>query len=234
MINLDRKFIFCHNEKTAGTSISRVLSNISGNYFISNNLSELGATGLSIDLLPLEDPVGYPNMHAKMILWQQYVDLENFFSFGFVRDPKTRMVSLYLQQVKTWGNWSSGPIPKMFVNITPEKSELTGLKVGNHEFSFDYFVREFVPVASFNQVRQFYGVGDTTDCLCSFVGRYETLKSDWAIICDRLEIPRVALPHKNISPDYNVGDFYTPDLLDFMFNSDFYSEEYEVFGYEKR
>lgn len=51
--------------------------------------------------------------------------------------------------------------------------------------------------------------------------------------CEQLGVGYLPLPRKRVSSGYNIADFFTGDLLDFFFNCDFYSMEYEVFGYEK-
>jgi hypothetical protein len=215
--------------------MGRVLFNLPGNHYISSNLFEFD--GKSLELYPLiegvyDERAHYPNMHTKMIVWEHFVPLDEYFSFGFVRDPKARMVSLYLQQLKYCADYRGGPTPDVKLDVNDAQSQQTGLPVGQHKFDFEFFVKTYVPTCGSNQVSRM--CDRDRNILLDFVGRYEQIEADWAKICGRLGITCAWLPKMNVSDSYEVSHFYTPELLDYMFNCDFYKEEYEVFGYEKR
>jgi len=232
MINLKHNFIFCHNEKTAGTAISNVLRKLDGNYYIASNCFEFD--GAALELMPLSNDVGnelghYPNQHTKLGFWSQFIGLSDYFSFGIVRNPKTRMVALFLQQLKARG-WKGGELPKdVTLTIDENLSRQTKLPVGKHEFTFDWFCRVFVPTCGSRQTRQLCDYDN--NLFADFVGRFENLEEDWKHICGKLEIPHTKLPRVNVSPKYDVDSFFDDDLLEFFLEE--YKDEYEVFGYEK-
>jgi hypothetical protein len=212
------------------------LGDLEGNYYITTNLFEYN--GRQIDVEPLGNDTtqtvsvyNYPNKHNKMVHWSKFVDLDDYFSFGFVRNPKQRLVALYLQQLRGFGLDDTQDSKGHFLPVDEELHKSTNLPIGRHEFTFDFFVRTFVPSCGSNQVVQF------CDCdqnmLANFVGRFENLDEDWKKVCDHLGVGYLPLPRKRVSSDYNIDDFFTSDLLEFLFDCDFYSMEYEVFRYEK-
>src|SRR5688572_2108450 len=91
IISYSRKFIFIHAVKTGGTSIGKALAP-----FIND--------GDIISGYPIENPDWPKHSWAKHC--QTRLDLDKFWSFGFVRNPWDRLVSNFFwwQQVdKT--NW---------------------------------------------------------------------------------------------------------------------------------
>lgn len=232
MINFAHNFLFCHNEKTAGTSITQHLRKVKGNYYVTSNLFEPNLASLECGVL--DDNVGnelghYPNQHIALNVWANFIELGDYFTFGFVRNPKERMLSLYLQQLKALGYWKGGDIPDWTLTIDEELSGHLKIPPGKYKFTFDFFVREFVPNAGINQYEQFHSPDG--NCLASFVGRYENLENDWKHICEKIKVPYVRLAKTNVSPFVNYDEFYTPDLLEFFVDK--YGKEYEAYGYEK-
>lgn len=229
MINLEHNFLFCHNEKCAGTSIQNALRHVPGNYYISTDF--FNYNGKAIELMPLTDDIGnelghYPNQHIKMGLWRQFIGLSDYFSFGIAREPAERMISLYLQQIK---DFPSGVQPTVTIDET--LSRQTRLPVGTHDFTFDWFCRVFVPKAGSNQTIQFCDTEN--NMIADFVGRYENLENDWKYIQSKVPILQgLKLPNLNTTINRpSKKDFFTPDLLEFFYDQ--YSIDYEVFGYEK-
>ena len=66
--------------------------------------------------------------------------------------------------------------------------------------------------------------------LMDFVGKLENLDADWATVCERIGIPHVALPRKNVSVKRPYTDYYTPELRDRV--AKHWAREIELFGYE--
>ena len=88
MINFAHNFLFCHNEKTAGTSITQHLRKVKGNYYVTSNLFEPNLASLECGVL--DDNVGnelghYPNQHIALNVWANFIELGDYFTFGFVR-----------------------------------------------------------------------------------------------------------------------------------------------------
>ncbi|MEJ2178416.1 MAG: sulfotransferase family 2 domain-containing protein, partial [Gammaproteobacteria bacterium] len=72
--------------------------------------------------------------------------------------------------------------------------------------------------------------GTNGELLMDFVGKLETLDEDWKTICERIGIPYVELPRKNISVKRPYTDYYKPALRDLVAHH--WAREIELFGYE--
>ena len=64
-----------------------------------------------------------------------------------------------------------------------------------------------------------------------FIGRFECLESDWALVAERLGI-RTILPHANQTPTRNRAyhDYYSPQTRDIIARK--FRVDIEYFGYE--
>ena len=65
--------------------------------------------------------------------------------------------------------------------------------------------------------------------LMDYVGKLETLDEDWKFICERIGIPHVELPRKNVSVKRPYTDYYTPETRDLVARH--WAQEIELFGY---
>jgi hypothetical protein len=246
MINLKQNFIFCHNEKTAGTSMSMELRQLPDNYYVNSDLFEVieqGERQVELQRFTWHTGIHYRNMHCRMRMYQCMMDLSKFWSFGFVRNPLQRYVSLYLQQIKDFTDVPEIPNPYRILEIPPEQfklkidernSKFLNVPEGEYVFSFDFFMRTYIPGNGNTQTNQL--CDENKKPLVDFVGRYENINHDWEIVCDKLNIPHRSLLKTNLTggkiSDDVVQKFFNKDLKEFVY--DHYNDEFEVFGYEKR
>ena len=235
MINLNKKTIFCHNEKTAGTSMSMELRQLRGNYYIASNLRESRDGKIDFNEFTWETGIHYPNMHMRMRTYNKIVNLSDFYSFAFVRNPKTRYVSLYTQQLKYFLNDETMGAEKALqvqndvtIDIGPEWDTITP---GIYKFNFEFFLTTYNLEGGNTQTAQL--CDSDNNIMCDFIGRYETLEEDWGAVCSKVGIPYRPLLQTNKSglDQDTVEQFYTSDLKGFLFDK--YSDEFEVFDYEK-
>ncbi|MDD9828622.1 MAG: hypothetical protein OXU92_09660, partial [Deltaproteobacteria bacterium] len=63
-----------------------------------------------------------------------------------------------------------------------------------------------------------------------FLLRYENLEADFAELCDRIEVPRVALPRYNASERKHYTHYYDADLREIVGQR--FAEEIAFGGYE--
>jgi hypothetical protein len=133
-----------------------------------------------------------------------------YFKFGFVRNPWDRVVSLYFRKQSV------------------QKSD---------EMTFDAFV-EWIkyssstcvhPVPHTNQLDWF--VDPHGNVLVDFIGRFENLQDDWATVAEKLGLPG-KLPHVNANPDARkpYTEYYTKktrELIEYKFRVDI-----DYFGYQ--
>jgi hypothetical protein len=241
MINMIKKFICCNNYGCASTSINLALRHGPGNYYINNDLLEISKSGeskISLRRLTVEDPVKYRNWYTKMGTYDSIFDLGDFFSFGFVRNPKHRYVALYLKEIMTRAEIEQiSPkkaleIPQDYfkIDVEDENNEF-GLEKGTYNFNFDFYLRKIVPGLAIKQNYQFCDLQNNV--LASFIGRIENIDEDWISVCNTIGLNSKHLGHAGyLDIDNNIVDrFYSDDLKDFLFQE--FSDEFEVFGYEK-
>ena len=64
-----------------------------------------------------------------------------------------------------------------------------------------------------------------------YIGRFEDLDNSWKYICQKLNIPDIPLPHKNISNgDKDYKKIYTEETKDYVAKK--YSDDIKLFNYE--
>tara|TARA_R110000824_G_scaffold101260_14_gene240608 strand:- start:1597 stop:2367 length:771 start_codon:yes stop_codon:yes gene_type:complete len=256
MINLEKKYLFCHVEKCGGTSMSIELRSQPGWYFLATDLhegyKEMQLTGKmpSLNFTPFDYGVGiqYSNMHTKMRRWAaiEIFDPDEFFCFGFVRDPFTRCVSLYIQQIQSvfmnlpHSSWHLSA--QQVLDIDPSELQynvplghnLPNIEPGNYEFTFDWFLREFNYNADGTQVSDV--CDHDNNIMLNFMGRFENMNEDWKKVCQKIGLQYRELAKYNSTAGglsrETCERFYTPDLKEFLFDA--YHDEFEVLGYEKR
>jgi hypothetical protein len=135
---------------------------------------------------------------------------ESYFKFGFVRNPWDRVVSLYERtepiQMKDKMSFDE------FVEWI-QFSSATCIHSSPHRYQLDWFLD---------------GSGDM---LADFIGRFERLDQDWAVVADKLGITDKTLPHARENPRArHYTEYYnarTRDLIAQKFRVDI-----EHFGYE--
>jgi hypothetical protein len=133
---------------------------------------------------------------------------ESYFKFGFVRNPWDRAVSLYKRR--------------------------EGMQLRDR-MSFDQFV-EWVtfssatclhPMPHRNQLDWF--VDPHGNVVADFIGKFETLRDDWAFVCRKLGID-APLPHLNENPSArHYTEYYTPRTRRII--ADRFRVDVEHFGY---
>lgn len=181
------KCVFVHIPKNAGQSIEHVF------------LSLLGLTWETRAPLLLRHndhpELGPPKLaHLK---WWQYVDhkymtqaqFDEYFKFAFVRNPWSRVVSIY----RYFGF--------------------------HHRASFSEFVMNDFRSRIWSEFQWF--VGPQSEFICDkddrlrvdFVGRVETLQSDFHKVCLKIGLPPIQVPHVHASQSEAEGSIGTRSKL---------------------
>ncbi len=216
MVSHHFKCIFVHVPKTAGQSIEQVF------------LDALGRTWETRAPLLMRynpDPgLGPPllsHLKAREFVLHGHVTPETFqeyFTFGFVRNPWDRMVSLY----KQFGYEG---------------------KCGFKNFMRNTFTHDISRTKYWFVCPQVeYLHDDQGDLLVDFIGRYENLENDFKKIRKVLGLPHVQLPHVNDSqkkiknmeakpePRVDWREYYDNECIDFV--AMFYKKDIECFNYD--
>ncbi|MGV7235181.1 MAG: sulfotransferase family 2 domain-containing protein [Nitrosomonadaceae bacterium] len=125
---------------------------------------------------------------------------EDYFSFAFIRNPWDRAVSSF-----------------MYVR----SHQRSDGKTRNKE-TFAQMVNELVPgvkkTAQYDMVKN-----------CSFVGRFEHFQEDFDTACDLIGIEQRPLPKLNSNKKAHYTEFYTPELIEKIY--DFTSYDVDHFGF---
>jgi len=229
MLSRDYKCIFVHIPKVAGQSIERVF---------------LGLHGLSWEnraallLRPNDDPdLGPPrlaHLNASEYVTCGHVtqdDFDSFFKFSFVRNPWSRLVSVY----RYLGLAGDMPFKQFLVEEFSGKEEWEHrlFRVSQYNFLFDENDRQLV----------------------DYIGRFENLQAGFDQVCMSIGLSPLTLPHvnetgkncslvdylkqvvKRASPfhrKYDEHDHYTKyyDNESIELVANLHSRDIETFGYQ--
>ena len=173
MISHHHKCIFIHIPKTGGQSIERVFCDLLGLTWQTraplllrhNDKAELGPEKLAH--LNVDEYVACKYITREMF--------DSYFKFAFVRNPWSRVVSLY----------------KYYRQIH------------KHRSSFRHFVLsgldELLSRQDFHVKTQSSFVISDGKLSVDYVGRFENLQKDFYKICELLSLPSIELPHSNRS-----------------------------------
>ena len=204
MINDNKQCVFIHIPKTGGESISAALGIKHGE--------------CRVNFL---DQKRIQTKHETLTeaLLRSYPRSQDYFKFSFVRNPWDRLVSLWAYYNRRKIAPVSGMEFRVFIeNLVDATARVrqryyhnlarkNNLLYPQHHFISDWF-------------------GTTA---VDFVGRFENIEEDFATVCDRLSMPRRALPHNNKSVHKHYTDYYDADTQALV--GKLYAKDVEAFGY---
>ena len=208
------QFLFVHIAKTGGTSVRNALQRYRWRdpyylpQWIASKLS--GATGHSLGIkLP---------RHCKAITAQEMLPREVYqglFKFAFVRNPWDLQVSSYH-------------------HIKRERPHLL-----EDDESFSAFLRRKLDPQREWQYHIDTSITPQLDYLIdlrgnqivNFVGRYESLQSDFDHCCERIGLPKQALPHRRRAGDRAAyREYYDEDTKALV--EQHFAADIDAFGYQ--
>ncbi|MGI9286502.1 MAG: sulfotransferase family 2 domain-containing protein [Pseudomonadales bacterium] len=141
---------------------------------------------------------------------------ENSYKFSFVREPYAWMHSWYRFRQR---DELKDPTNKYHRRYTGD-------------ISFNEFVQTFSSKEL--MLKQSDVISNrSAELLMDFVGRYETLQSDFDTICEQLNIPLRKLPRVNVTKSTASGEDFL-DAAGIKIINDYFSQDFEMFGYTKR
>lgn len=196
-INRDDKIAFIHIPKTAGTSIEEALGLINDNYRESFFSGQRWYPGTKV----------YPQHFTYQELRSRVLNLDDFFSFTFVRNPYDRLYSEWCYRKKMKGSL------RKFLRHVCESLKRSSCSGSNH----------FRPQVDF--------VADSLD----FVGKYEQLNTDFDRLTGLLPngCRPSGLPFKMKNP-YRHESCYLKYFDDESrrIAQQLYASDFECFGYK--
>lgn len=202
MLSHSKRFIFLHNYKVAGNSITHVLSKYEPHHWIRAALRKSGFKRYYPAL------ANFPQ-HASALEVRELIgeDLFNrYYKFTFVRNPWDWQVSLYHYMLQSKRHHQHDLIKNM---------------------TFPDYIDWRVNHALRLQSRRF--ADEAGNSIVDFIGQFENLSEDFATVCDVLSID-VRLPHKNRSDHRAYRDYYDDRSRELIAQA--FATDIALFGYE--
>lgn len=208
LISHKHKFIFVHVPKVAGTSMRQALRRSS---FQPHKLpwNRLLKKVNILSAWPYKSHHAFHKHHVRAYELRNEFSadvFDTYYTFGFVRNPWDRVVSLY-----------------NYIRRRPKHPHYSAVRTLP---DFKAYVN-YVAQNSYPAQAEFL-CDDSNSLLVDFVGRYENLTTDFAAVCQKIRIS-ANLPHKNASVRVDYRTAYndrTREIVGQVFRRDI-----ELFGY---
>lgn len=166
------------------------------------------------------------NVHPSANEYKQMLgeNFKNYFKFSFVRNPWDKMKSFYLFRSRSRKQWMKqhnyGRLPtfeEFIKNMLDIPTEPYGSKITHTQ-------------RASNQLD--WLTDENENILVDFIGRYETLQSDYEKVCNELKLPSALLPEVNCSGGTHYSEYYTSETQEivatrFQRDIDFFNYNFE-------
>lgn len=215
LLSYKNRFIFIHNYRVAGSSISYALRKYSlqipyfNKIWIKTLESMPGGWQLNKLAVKFFRLSSFRDHHRaqeiKKVLPENIWD--DFFKFGFVRNPWDWQVSLYHFMLRNKNHHQHQLIKNMK--------------------SFDQYIDWRVSFNKHLQKDFFYD--SKNKLLVNFVGKFENLEQDFTKICEAIGI-KTHLPHDNRTKHEDYHQYYNQKTKDLI--SQHFREDIKLFNYE--
>jgi hypothetical protein len=206
------KFIFIHIPRTGGTSLELSLAPLIEEEPITFDLLKLLIPNANRILLgnKFSDIKHYIQPELKELLDKLNVDYSDWYEFTFVRNPYDRILSIYEIYGRT-DNFN-------FMH----KDYIT---------KFDDFLLQlnYLPQLSEFHKPQVYWIRNTLTSNIH-IHKFENLKNEWVLLCDKLGLGSIPLLHKQ-KTKYNSKIVLTDEQKDRIYQ--IYKDDFLELGYDK-
>lgn len=224
IISNNKKYLFVHIHKTAGTSIANALDK-----YICWNDVVLGGTPFGEKI---QDPYKERfNLHKhstaneiREVIGNEIWD--SLFKFTFVRHPYSRVVSLY-----TFIEARAREFLKKNISVAPffNWPEAKAYKQTNSFSEFIKYLHLHYPNTLKNQVDW---ISDTNgNIILDFIGKTENLDRDIKIVSERIGLGEILLNTLNRSGKGNVNE-YLRDEKDYKYLNELFRKDFEILDYD--
>ncbi|MCF7908404.1 MAG: sulfotransferase family protein [Candidatus Omnitrophica bacterium] len=205
LISKNRRFIFIHIYKNAGTSITKALMPFTMNKLQRSRLGQQ----LKRLHIPYFEPRSYPtHINASELITEIGKNVFNsFFSFAIVRNPWDWQVSLYHYTLKDTSHFQH----QLFKNFR----------------NFDEYIRWRCAEEVRFQKDFIYSKDGTL--LVNFVGRFEKIDTDFKTICSHIGVS-ASLPKLNVSNTKPYQQFYNEETKNLVRQT--FAADIALFGYD--
>lgn len=208
IISHQKKFIFIHNYKVAGTSIRHALEQYANLSFKKSRIVDKWhlLTGNYPSIYSEQFPNHTTAASIKEILPDSI--FKSYFKFGFVRNPWDWQVSLYSYMLKEEGHYQHD-LAKSFHNFT----EYLEWRVANEA-----------------RLQKNFFYDEKGNCLMDYIGKFENINEEMEAIGNRLGL-NFNLQHLNKSREADeIKDYYDQYTIKLVNKA--YQEDIVTFGYK--
>lgn len=204
LISTKKKFIFFHNYKVAGTSIRNALKPYESKsfYYISRIMQKAGLQNNGVFKIF--------NSHVTAETAMKYLPASMFneyFKFGFVRNPWSWQVSLYTYMLKNEKHYQH----ELIKSLGSFKEYLTWRINNELRLQKDFFC------------------DSSNNIVVDYIGKHENITEEFKNICERFNVYDLELPVLNKSSEMTWNKYY--DLESFEMVKDAYRADVEYFDY---
>lgn len=195
-INRNKKALFIHIPKTAGTSIEKFFNMQNKNcFFQRKHIHKING-------------IRFCSQHLRYVDMKERLDnIDDYFSFSFVRNPYDRMVSEFFYRGGNKKHKNINKWVKKFINRNDEDHCLA-----QYEFICD----------------------ENDNILVDFLGSFENLNEDFSKLADKLNLKKKKLPHErktNVRKNKNYDEYLNEESKELIYER--YKKDFELFGYKK-
>ncbi len=191
------KFVFVHIPKAAGTTIEKAF-NLHGD---NTKFNPDTMFGHHAQHLPYNE-----------IINKSPVDVSQYYSFTFVRNPWDRMVSEYMWRKPLRLKMGSKFTFSCFVKMVRDSID-SSKKLCAHYREQSYFILD-----------------DNNNSLVDYIGRVETFQQDLYHICDSLKVQRFDPIKENVTRHKKYTEYYDDETREIV--AEKYAKDIEYFNYE--
>lgn len=159
------------------------------------------------DALPISN-----NLHSHSPLSTYSDNLKHdYYKFTFIRNPWDRFVSAY------------------FYLITGGMKTPQDLRAQNQIAKYKSF-NDFIFNCNFDDIWHFKPISFFLDDKIDYVGRVETIQSDFNLICKRIGIPHIILKQNNSTTHNPYWEYYDDSAYKFI--AEKYQNDIETYNYK--
>jgi Sulfotransferase family len=232
IISLNRRYVFVHIHKCAGTSIEVALAKS-----LRHNDLVLGSTKSGEKYQDFFKRTIGLNKHSTAQEARQFLGdglYSRFFKFGFVRHPVDRLHSLYSYALKLAHDAELSDEERAHHQATgkwPDRPPFRykAVAAALESRSFSDFALHPLTWADAGAQPQWQSLCDAQgELIVDFVGKVETIEQDFATVCERLEVS-VPLEVRNTSTEKKSALELSSLALTTV--RERFARDFELFGY---
>lgn len=154
------------------------------------------------------------------------LDLGGYLKYSFVRNPWDRFLSAYLY-LKAGG-------ARTHFDSDWDDEIIEVLKIDQSKNFADWVSSESTVQEAKERGQHFRAQSFYLDAPVDFIGRFESLSEDFEVLCNKINLGKISLPHKNKTkqncrrqPYYNYYTYSSQSLIE-----ELYKDDIENFGYK--